>query len=168
TKIVNQRTDPIAPEGRWLEGTRRRAQVLHMPGCHTPDDLVVWVPDDKALLVGDIFGWGLIPLTRVLNEESAGLLVDTHNRLIELGAETVIPGHGPLCTSAELRRWLDYFHWLRGTIAAACAAGKTDAQIVEETAPPEDMATWWRFLLWKHADSVNKVLRAVRSGALSG
>ena len=48
-EIVNQRINPVPPEGRWFEGPRRRVQMLPMPGCHTAHDCVVWVPDDKAL-----------------------------------------------------------------------------------------------------------------------
>lgn len=164
TEIINQRTSPVGPEGRWFEGARRRVQMLPMPGCHTAEDCVVWVPDDRALFVGDIFGWGLISLSGSLNDESARLLVDTHARLIEFDAAVVIPGHGPLCTTAELARWVEYFQWLQGQVRQACSAGKPDRQIMREVAPPEDMKTWWRFLQWKHEDSLGKVLRAVRHG----
>ena len=164
-EIVNQRTKRIGPDGRWFEGARRRACMLPMPGCHTDEDCVVWVPDDKALFVGDIFGWGLIPSSN-LDAETASLLLDTHARLIEFGAAVVIPGHGPLCTTAELKRWVDYFHWLGEEVRRACDEGKNDRQIMKDLAPPADMKTWWRFLLWKHADSVGKVLQAVRRGRL--
>jgi len=163
-EIINQRTQRIAPDGRWFEGTRRRALMLPMPSCHTDEDCVVWLPDDKALFVGDIFGWGLIPLTRELDSQTARLLVDTHQRLIDFDAAVVIPGHGPLCTTAHLKRWVEYFLWLHEQTAQACSAGKSDSQITRQVRPPDDMKTWWRFLEWKHQDSLGKVLAAVRSG----
>jgi cyclase len=128
---------------------------------------VVWVPDDRALFVGDIFGWGLINLSTTLRDDTAQHVLDTHARLIDFGATTVIPGHGPLCSTAELERWVDYFGWLRAEVSRRIEAGESDAQIMQDVAPPEDMHTWWRFLQWKHEDSLSKVLRAVRSGALS-
>jgi cyclase len=164
TEIVNLRTGRIPPEGRWFEGPRRRVLMLPLPGCHTGEDCVVWVPQDKALFVGDIFGWGLINLSRPLNDETARLLTDTYGRMIEFEAAVVIPGHGPLCTTAELKRFVEYLHWLAWQVAQARAAGSSDAQIMQETAPPEDMKTWWRFLAWKHEDSLGKVLRAARQG----
>ena len=94
----------------------------------------------------------------------AYLLINAEDR--EYGPEVVIPGHGPLCTTAELKRWVKYFNWLQDQVRQARSGGKTDAQIRKETAPPEDMKTWWRFLLWKHEDSLGKVLAAVQSGAL--
>ncbi|MFB3892743.1 MAG: MBL fold metallo-hydrolase [Phycisphaerae bacterium] len=164
SEIINQDTTPLPAEGRWFEGTRRRVLMLPMPGCHTDEDCIVWVEPDKALFVGDIFGWGLIPLTVNLRAESEKLLMDTYQRLIDFGASTVIPGHGPLCTTAELRRWVTYYRWLVERASALSRAGKSDAQITSELAPPEDMRTWWRFLKWKHDDSVAKVLKSVRKG----
>lgn len=165
-EIINHRTSPVGPEGRWFEGPRRRVQMLHMPGCHTAEDCVVWVPADRALFVGDIFGWGLIELSAALTRQTAALLVETHRRLIDFDAAVVIPGHGPVCTTAELQRWIEYFQWLQDRCRDACAADKADAEITAEIAPPDDMTGWWRFVQWKHADSLGKVLRAVRNGAL--
>ncbi len=167
TEIINQRTAPVGPEGRWFEGSRRRLLMLPAGGCHTDEDCIVWVPDDRALFVGDIFGWGLIPLTTSLCDESAKLLVDTYARLIEFDASVVIPGHGPLCTTAELKRWVEYFYWLHEGVSRACSAGRSERQITREIPPPEDMKTWWRFLQWKHEDGLGKVLQAVRGGRLA-
>jgi len=165
-KIINQRTAPTGPEGQWFEGPARKLLWLPLPGCHTEEDCVAWVPREKVLFTGDIFGWGLIPLTRPLTTETARLLTDTYARMIEFGADTVVPGHGPVCTNHELRRWVEYFQWLCQQAADGVAAGKSDEQITAETAPPEDMQGWWRFLQWKHADSVTKVVRATRAGAI--
>ena len=163
-EIINQQTTPIGSEGRWFEGSRRRALMLGMPGCHTDEDCVVWLADDKVLFTGDIFGWGLIPLCVNLRAESAKLLLDTYNRLIEFEADVVVPGHGPVCTTAELRRWVEYFQWLGQQVRQACDAGKSDRWIKRQIAAPEDMRTWWRLLEWKHEDSLNKVIKAVRRG----
>jgi len=163
-EIINQRTARTGPGGRWFDGPRRRVQWLPMPGCHTEEDCIAWVPEEKVLFTGDIFGWGLIPLTRPLTAETSRLLLDTYDRMIDLGAEVVVPGHGPLCTNRELQRWVEYFRWLQQQAAQRVAAGNSDKQIIAGIAPPEDMHGWWRFLQWKHADSVTKVVRAARRG----
>jgi glyoxylase-like metal-dependent hydrolase (beta-lactamase superfamily II) len=167
-QIVSQRAGGIPPEGRWFQGPRRKVHMFPLPGCHTDEDCCAWVEPDKALFVGDIFGWGLIPLSTDLNDKTAGLLRDTYARLIGLDAAVVIPGHGPVCTTAELRRWVEYFNWLIERVEQACRAGGSDAQIMERVRPPDDMKTWWRFLQWKHQDSLSKVLGAVRRGRLKG
>ena len=157
-RIVNQATGAIDPEGRWFEGNRR-VLIKPMPDCHTPEDCIVWVPDGKVLFVGDIFGWGLIPLTSALTDTTAELLVETYARLIDYGADVVVPGHGPVCTTAELERWVRYFQWLREAAARGRSEGKSDHQMIKALSPPEDMKHWWRFRQWKHEDSVSKTLK---------
>ncbi len=165
-EIVNQRTAPAGEDGRWFEGTKRRLHWQPMPGCHTEEDCIAWLPDDRVLLVGDIFGWGLIPLTRGLNEETAGMLRRTYRHMIDLDPAVMIPGHGPLGDKSTLERWLEYFDWLIDRCRQLAEAGRSDEEITAELAPPQDMRHWWRFCEWKHGDSVNKVLRSVRRGKL--
>jgi glyoxylase-like metal-dependent hydrolase (beta-lactamase superfamily II) len=165
-KIINKQVAAIPTEGRWFEGPLRRVRMIPMPGCHTEEDCAIWVEPDRALFVGDIFGWGLIPLNTNLRADTAKLLTDTYTRLIGFGASVVIPGHGPLATTADLRRWLDYFQWLQEEVAKACAAGLSDKDILRQIDSPEDMRTWWRFLKWKHQDSLTKVLKSIREGWL--
>jgi cyclase len=165
-QIVNQGTAPLPPQGRWFRGRLRKAHMMPSPGCHTSEDCVVFVEPDGVLFVGDIFGWGVIPLTVNFRAETLRLLEDTYRRLIGFGAATVVPGHGPLCTSAELQRWLDYLHALIDQVKALVRRGQDDADILQAVTPPDDMTGWWRFLKWKHADSVAKVLRGVRNGWL--
>jgi len=166
TEIINQRTVRIPSDGRWFEGSRRKVLMLPLSGCHSNEDCIVWVPRDRALFAGDLFGWGLIPLTRALDAEISGRLLDAYARMIEFDAGVVIPGHGPLCTTAELKRWVEYFNRLIEQVRGAVAAGRDDTQIEREILPPEDMLTWWRFVQWKHEDSLGKVLSAVRHGRL--
>ena len=165
-EVVDNASGAIPSQGRWFEGSRRKVLLLPMPSCHTEEDCVVWVPQDRVLLVGDIFGWGLIPLSGELRAETAGLLVDTYNRLIAFDAAVVVPGHGPLCSTAELKRWVEYLHGLVAEVRRACQAGLDDKAIQRQVAPPEDMKGWWRFLNWKHSDSLTKVLQAIRRGRL--
>ena len=165
-EIINHQTAPAGPDGRWFRGSRRSLHWIHMPGCHTDEDCVAWIPADRVLLAGDIFGWGLIPLTVNLRAETAKLLLDTYQRLIDLDPAVMIPGHGPLGDKTILERWVEYFHWLRGRAEELVAAGLSDEQIAAEIAPPDDMKDWWRFKAWKHADSVSKMIKPIRKGWL--
>jgi glyoxylase-like metal-dependent hydrolase (beta-lactamase superfamily II) len=165
-EIVNQRTTTIDPAGRVFESPGRKVCMIPMPGCHTREDCVIWAPDDRVLFAGDIFGWGLIPSGGLLNAELRGLLRNTYQRLIDFDAEIVVPGHGPVCGAAELVRWVEYFDWLLETVGGMAAAGKSDGDIKATVTPPDDMLGWWRFVAWKHADALSKVLTSARRGAL--
>jgi cyclase len=165
-KIVSQPAADLPKEGRWFEGTRRKVLMQPFPGCHTAEDCIVWAPAKRVLFVGDIFGWGLVPSTR-LDDRMASFLVESYQRLIAMDPRVVVPGHGPVCGRGELQRWTEYFRWLVEGVLAATASGGDDATIRAAVAPPDDMKGWWRFLDWKHEDSVSRVMSAVRNGRLT-
>lgn len=164
--VVNARTGDLGEDGRWFEGQRGRALLLPTPGCHTDEDCCVWIEPDRVLFVGDVFGWGLVPPNGALAPGQAEHILRTYERLIDFGAETVVPGHGPVCSTAELQRWTDYFRWLIDEAKAGVAAGQSDSHIRRRVPPPDDMHSWWRFLDWKHDDAVDKTLHAAKRGAL--
>lgn len=157
-RIVNASTTEIPDAGLSFGSKAHAVTMLPMPGCHTDSDCVVWMDRGRVLFVGDIFGWGLIPTGRALTAEVREHLVTTYERLIDMEPEHVVPGHGPLCTARELRRWVEYFHWLVEEVREREGDGHID--------PPDDMAGWWRFLQWKHDDSVKKVCAAYSHGLL--
>jgi cyclase len=165
-EVINLQTVDLPDDGRWFEGDARRALMLPLPGCHTATDCVVWVEPERVLFAGDLFGWGLIPLTRPLRKDTYDMLRRIYARMIDFGAETVVPGHGPLATTETLRRQLQYYEWLIEQAGKALADGRSRQQFLEATPPPEDMADWWRFAEWKHADSAAKVYGAVERGRL--
>jgi len=165
-EVVNMRTVDLPPEGRRFDGAKRRLLMLPLGGLHTAEDCLVWLPQDRVLFVGDLFGWGLIPLGSALTDETAERLVDAYHEMIELDPVTVVPGHGPICSADELRRWVEYFRWLRRGVADALRQGESPDDIERRLAPPQDMLGWWRFVEWKHAEGVSKVLAAVGSGRL--
>lgn len=162
-EVISQVSHPAPTEGRWYESTRRRLLMLPAPGCHTQEDILLWIPEDSALFVGDIFGWGLIPSGR-LNPEIIQCLRDTYLLMIAFEPKVVIPGHGPLCSAEELKRWLEYFDDLLEHLLPRVSAGHRDDDILSTTPPPRDMRHWWRFLAWKHEDSVKKILSSARKG----
>ncbi len=161
-EIVNARTAEIPTDGRWFEGPLRRALMLPMGGLHTDEDCIIHLPDDGVLFTGDLFGWGMIPLIRGPDAETVRRLEQVYERLIGLAAERIVPGHGPLATTAHLRRFVEYLRQMSEIAHAGVSAGRDDNEILTDMAPPEDMSDWWRFRQWKHADSAKKILRAVR------
>ncbi len=145
----------------WEEGGPGRRVEMHAVGpCHTPEDAVVFFPDDGLLCVGDLFGWGLIPMEpfRVAGE---GTVLDVYERLIDFGAETVIPGHGPVATLDHLRRWVAYFNDMRAKIGELKASGMSADEIKAAVEPPDDMRDWWRFTEWKHEHNINEICSAL-------
>lgn len=165
--VINAGNTKIPAGGRLFEGDARSLRMIPMPDCHTRTDCVMWIPGEKVLFTGDLFGWGILPITTPLRAEMEARLLGYYKRMIGLGAETVVPGHGPLCDTNTLDRFVEYYHRLKEQLAHACAGGKSDDAILNEIKPPEDMRSWWRFAEWKHRDTAGKVLTAVRRNSIS-
>ncbi|MCK5803195.1 MAG: MBL fold metallo-hydrolase [Lentisphaeria bacterium] len=165
-EIVNLETVDIPAEGLWLGDGEHRVQVVPMTGCHTATDCVVHAPWANTLLVGDIFGWGLVPWDLPLDTEKLEHIFATYARLIDYGAETVVPGHGPLCSTKELERWVSYVKELVVAAVLIRDEGVPRAEARDRFVPPPDMADWWRFVQWKHEDTVMKITQSVYRGKL--
>ena len=71
-----------------------RLELIFMGPAHTTNDTVVWFPDYKLLFSGDlIFNEGT-PFVVMGSVVGSLLAIE---RLRALGAETIVPGHGPVC-----------------------------------------------------------------------
>lgn len=163
-QIVNAETRDIDSRGIWLEGPDRKVHMRLMPGVHTSSDCILYSQADSVLIIGDLFGWGILPLVQNLKPESEKLLLDTYAELIDYQARTVVAGHGPLADTATLQRFVDYYHWLKEEVRLRVEQGKEDQEIFQQLPPPDDMRHWWRFEAWKHEDTLGKVIKSIRKG----
>ncbi|MBI3945762.1 MAG: MBL fold metallo-hydrolase [Armatimonadetes bacterium] len=159
TPARDGRPDVTFSDRYTLRGGARQVELEWLGGAHTPEDSVVWLPRARVLHVGDLFGWGLIPL-RAIAPESIARLREVYARLLTYDADVVVPGHGPTLTPAELRGFLVYFDDVVARVPALCRAGRTPAEVARAVPPPEDMRDWWRFADWKHARNIEQLCRA--------
>jgi cyclase len=82
----------------------------------------VWIPDRGVLFTGDLLFNGGTPF--MLQGSIAGTL-DALGRIAALGAETIVPGHGPVCGSEVIDVVSSYLRFVQGVAAAGRAAGVT-------------------------------------------
>jgi cyclase len=81
-----------------------RFHLIHTRG-HTPDSIVVWLPEEKVLFAGDLVFSGTAPPTHKANYNK---LNEVYTWLPTLGAEVIVPGHGAVCDNDEVRAHQDY------------------------------------------------------------
>jgi len=110
---------------RWLDADDTTLKVgttafrIHRVGpAHTPEDLVVHVPQRDALFAGDLVFRGRIPF---VGQADSRRWIESLNRLIEFRPKVLIPGHGPVSTApvADLELTRDYLVHLRQSMGAA-------------------------------------------------
>jgi cyclase len=107
----------------------REVRLIEVGPAHTPGDLIAWVPDARIAIAADILFVGVTPIMW------AGPLegwVAALERLLALGAERFVPGHGPVCGPDEVRRLIDYWRWLDQAARKHLEAGASPAETARE------------------------------------
>jgi glyoxylase-like metal-dependent hydrolase (beta-lactamase superfamily II) len=115
----------LVPADRWLDdaGADLRLgsvdiQIRHVGPAHSPEDLVVFVPQLGVLFAGDLFFRGRIPY---VGQADSRQWIASLERLIAFRPKVVIPGHGPASSDplADLELTRDYLLHLRHTMGEA-------------------------------------------------
>lgn len=104
--------------------------IRHVGPAHTTNDAVAWVPDRRVLMAGDIVMSGVTPYC-LMGSVSGSL--DAIERLRGLGAETVVPGHGPVGGPELFDQTERYLRWVLDLARDGLDAG-TDALDVARAA----------------------------------
>jgi glyoxylase-like metal-dependent hydrolase (beta-lactamase superfamily II) len=95
-------------DGATVHGGGVTLEVIAAPG-HTPDHVVFLEPETHALFTGDtVLGRG----TSVIDPPEGDLVayLETLGRLLDLEAEVIYPGHGPIVREprAKLEEYVDH------------------------------------------------------------
>ena len=121
-------TDQIAVHAGDL-----RAQVRYVgTPAHTTNDSIVWIPERSVLFCGDLIFNGGTPF--LLMGSVRGAIEVLENVVRPLGAQTIVPGHGPVFTEpGPIDATLDYLRFVQDAAARGRAAGLSPLQAARET-----------------------------------
>lgn len=114
----------VVPPDLWLDGdTSFRMggitfDLVYSEGAHSPEDLMMYVREDRLLFAGDLIFAGRVPY--VGNADSAGWL-KAMDKMIALHPAAVVPGHGPAShdVDRDLVLTRDYLVYLRAAMGRA-------------------------------------------------
>lgn len=115
----------LVPADQWLDTQENQFRlgsidfvVDHVGPAHTPEDVVVFVPQLGVLFAGDLFFQGRIPF---VGQADSRLWIQALNRLMKYQPKIVIPGHGPASTNpmVDMTMTRDYLLYLRKTMGEA-------------------------------------------------
>ncbi len=87
----------------------RRLELIYVGG-HTPATSLIWMPDEKICFVGDIVWVDQHPYMAQGNTLEWLRALDL---IRELGAERLVPGHGPVCEPDRTYRVAEYILFMR-------------------------------------------------------
>jgi len=181
-------TPDIRVEKEYLfEIGGRQFIIIATPGGESPDAVVVWMPKEKVVFTGNLFGpifmaWPNLCTMRGDKPRSAKLWLECVDKVRKLGAETLITGHGdPIVGADKIRTDLDKMY-----AAVSCVhdktiegmnAGKDVHTLMAEIQVPEDIridefhgkaswavrTIWEEYSAWFHMDSTTSLYAVPRS-----
>ncbi len=135
-------TDQIAVHAGDL-----RADVRYVgTAAHTTNDSIVWIPDRSVLFCGDLIFNGGTPF--LLMGSVTGAVDVLEQVLRPLGAQTIVPGHGPVFhDDGPIDATLDYLRFVLEVAGQAVAAGVPPLDAARDT----DLG---RFADWPDAERI--------------
>lgn len=179
--------DIIVDSSHGFEQGGRRFEILWTPDGETTDSLCVWMPDEKIVFTGNLFGpvFLSMPFLNTLRGDKPRLVRDYLTSLEtvrDLRADILITGHGdPIRGAERIRADLDRMHgavsWVRDYTFAGMLAGKEVHQLMHEVALPQSLAIgefhgkvswavktiWEQYAGWFHYDSTTALYGVPRS-----
>lgn len=144
--------DPASPARLDVRLPGLELHLVHRSAAHTDGDLLVGMPSELVLHMGDVMFLGMLPFVDV--KDGGGSfdgLVETVTWLASWVPEgaRIIPGHGPICGKKELLRYRDFL------VAVRAHAQASPARTSAELAASFDPAAWpeWKpnpsFVTWE-------------------
>lgn len=109
-------------------------RAIHLPHGHTDGDSVIYFTQSKVVHMGDDFVTYGFPFVDVANGGSVGGMIAAVEKVLGMVPADVkiIPGHGPLSTPADVRRFVDMLKDTRALVEQAVRQGKTPAQMKQD------------------------------------
>ena len=152
---IDGSTQLVVPD-EWLEGPRElvvggvRLQLQPVGPAHTPEALVVSLPSEGVLFAGALMFRGRIPFVRQADSRHWIASLDT---LLAMRPRVVVPGHGPLSTTAreDLQLTRDYLAYLHESMGAAAR----DMDPFDEAYARTDWSRFEHLPLFRAANRMN-------------
>lgn len=109
-------------------------RAVHFPTGHTDTDVVIFFTKSNVVHLGDEFFNGMYPFIDARSGGSVKGLIGNLKKLLPMipaGAK-IIPGHGPIATTKELRTYLTMLEQTTSFVEAGIKAGKTLDQLKQD------------------------------------
>ena len=107
-----------------------RMELHYMGPAHTTNDVVVWLPERRVLFTGDLVFNGGMPFIAMGSVEGSLRALD---RLRDFDAETIVPGHGPVCGPGVFDDIESYFLFLQDTAKRTFDSGLSPLEAAQQT-----------------------------------
>jgi glyoxylase-like metal-dependent hydrolase (beta-lactamase superfamily II) len=178
----------IAVDRRYaFEQGGRKFELISTPGGEALDSLVVWMPNERVVFTGNLFGPVFMSMpnlttTRGDKPRLVQRFLPSLDTVRALGAELLITGHGdPIRGAARIRADLDKLHgavsYVNEATIAGMNAGKDVHTLMREIKLPQNLeigefhgkvswavrAIWEEYSGWFHYDTTTALYGVPRT-----
>ena len=109
-------------------------RAIHFPHGHTDGDSVIFFPESNVVHMGDDFVTYGFPFVDVRSGGSVSGMIAGVEKVLSMTPPDVkvIPGHGPVCTPEDVRKFIAMLKDTRALVAQAASQGKTAEQMKQD------------------------------------
>jgi len=109
-------------------------RAIHFPNGHTDGDSVIFFPNSNVVHMGDDFVTYGFPFVDAQSGGTVNGMIAGVEKVLTMVPEDVriIPGHGPISTPADVRKYIGMLKDTRALVAQAAKEGKTADQMKQE------------------------------------
>ena len=130
-------------QGITLHFNGEEVRVVHVPRGHTDGDSIIFFERSKVLHMGDQFTNGRFPFVDMASGGTLDGYIANVTKVLETVPDDwkIIPGHGPLGTKADLKRFKEMIETTVAWVRERIDGGKSVEEIVAEGLP-EKWKSW--------------------------
>ncbi len=141
----------------------QESYVFHVEHAHTDGDAVIHFRTANVIHAGDVFFNGVFPFIDMDNGGSLDGYIAAQKRILEMADDEskIIPGHGPLATSADLKASIDMLESAKKAVGGLLAEGKSLDQILEAKPLADFESQSWQFI------TTERMIRQLHRGLTS-
>jgi len=186
--VVPEVMPDIEVDDRYsFECGNRLFEVISTPGGEAPDSVVVWLPRERIVFTGNLFGPVFMSMPNLCTlrgdkPRSARRFLDSLDTVRQLGAELLITGHGePVRGAEKIRADLDKLHdavaYVHRATVDGMNAGTDVHTLMREIRLPEELrigefhgkvswavrTIWEEYSGWFHYDSTTSLYGVPRT-----
>jgi glyoxylase-like metal-dependent hydrolase (beta-lactamase superfamily II) len=122
-----------------LTDGKREVELRYVGVGHTDGDIILYLPAERVVFLGDLFFNAALP-----NTQDANWLewTKTLEEILKIDAEHFVPGHGPVGAKKDVRAFLSYFEELRVLVEPGITRGDSMEQVLRDIQIPAKFASY--------------------------
>jgi cyclase len=117
-----------------FHGPRRVAQLICYGGGHTPSDSILYLPEERIIFMADMLFTGT---HTYLPDGDPDEIRRTLSRIMQLSAETLVPGHGQPGNAGDVEKMVRYIDKLETLVEEGMQRGMTVDDLTHLPMPDE-------------------------------